>query len=95
MAKKVETETTIIKSWKNKISLIMAIVTPTIAVCGAYYKLDTKQIEDKADINARVSAVELTASKSFAEKEDLKEMQKDISKLREDVTEIKTLLKRR
>lgn len=88
-------EQSIVKSWTGKLKLISAIVGPTVALCGAYYKLQTRQVEDKAELNQRVSAVELTAERSFAEKSDLKEMQHDISKLREDVTEIKVLLRKR
>ncbi len=76
-----------IDNWRTKLALLAAIIVPTISATGAYYKLDSK-------IDERTSVLELTSTKNFAEKQDLKEIQNDIKDMHSDIVEIKTILKR-
>lgn len=88
-------ELNLLASWKIKLAVLAAIITPSVTVTGAYYKVQSQVIEAKTQLDQRVNAVELSTQKSFAEKTDLKEMQRKLDDLHDDVTEIKTILKRR
>lgn len=85
----------LLASWKIKLAILAAIITPSVTVTGAYYKVQSNVAETKAEIDRRVNAVELSTQKSFAEKSDLKDMQRKIDQVRDDVVEIKSILKRR
>jgi hypothetical protein len=83
-----------LESWTLKITIVTAIITPTAAAVSAYFKLDTKIQEREAVVVQRISAIELDSNRSFADKSELKEMQKDIKEMRSDISEIKVLMKR-
>ncbi len=87
-------EQNLLESWSIKLALLTAITLPTITATGAYFKLDSKIQEKEALVTQRVTTLELDSSRSFADKADLKEMQLDIKQMREDIVEIKTMLKR-
>ncbi len=81
--------------WKMIVGILMAIVTPSVTATSAYWKLKNEAIVEHAQVDARISSVELTAQKSFAEKQDLKEMQNTINDMHDDISEIKVLLRTR
>jgi hypothetical protein len=88
-------EKKLLERWTLWVGLLSAIVVPTVTATGAYFKLDSKIQEREAIVTERISSLELQTTKSFAEKNDLKEIREDIKQLRNDVTEIKTMLQRR
>lgn len=90
-----KTEHALLSSWKLKLALLMAIVTPTVGMTGAYWKIKGDVLEARASADARLSAVELNTQKSFAEKSDLKDMQREISAMHDDIIDIKSILKQR
>lgn len=88
-------ELNLLSSWKMKLAILAAIVTPSVTVTGAYFKVQAQVQDAKASTDNRLNAVELSAQKSFAEKSDMKEMQRKIDEMHDDVVEIKSMLKRR
>lgn len=87
-------ETKIMRGWRLKISLLMAIITPTIAVVGSFYSIKLDARDRDAAMSQRVSALELNTQKQFADKDELKEIRKDIHSLDDKVTGIQDLLLR-
>lgn len=74
---------------------MIAIITPTMAATGSFYSLKLDAKDREAQMNARVSSLELSSEKQFADKEDLREMRNDIKELRNQVSDVKDILLRR
>lgn len=88
-------ENDFLKNWHLKLAIIGALVMPAITATGAFYDLKAKMQEKDAAVSAKISALELSSTKEFADKNTLKEVQEDVKRMRDDVTEIKTLLIKR
>lgn len=84
----------ILSDWKMTIGLLAAIVTPSITAASLYYGLKENIVNAKAELNDRVGNLELKSQQNFADKESLKDIQKDVKEIRNDITEIKILLKK-
>lgn len=84
-----------ITAWQAKLALLAAIVIPTVTATGAFHSIETKMSERDAAVNQRISEVELRVEKNFADKTTMKELQDDVKALRNDMVEIKTLLRQR
>ncbi len=79
----------ILSRWK----LIFEVLAPLVLVVGLYYGLKTDIVASQTQMSERISAVELQSEKSFADKQSLSDIRKDITDIKLDVKEIKTLLK--
>ncbi len=95
-------EQKVLRGWKLRISLLMAVVTPTLAASGAYYSLKSTDADIRLEVqkkdarmHERVSSLELNTQQHFADKQDLREIHDDVKSLRSEVSEIKTILIRR
>lgn len=91
----VRAEYDILKSWKLKLALLAAIVVPTITATGTYYDLKAKIVEKETAVNSRISEIELNNTKNFADKDTIKDMRNDIKEIRDNVSELKTLIIRK
>lgn len=88
-------EQSFLSNWKTKLALLSAIVIPTATATGSFYKLQLNLAEKQSVTDKRISDVELSAERNFADKHTMDKMRDDVSKIHEDVSEIKTLLKNR
>jgi len=93
MSKSSENE--ILSGWKLKLGLITMLLVPTITATGAFYDLKSKITEREIAVNQKISDLELSTQKTFADKEALKEMRSDIKEMRSEMAEIKTLILKR
>lgn len=91
----VNQEHRLLRSWKLRIALLLAIITPTIAATGSFYSLKLDAKDREAKMNERVSSLELNSEKQFADKDDLREMRNDIKDIRNQVSDVKDILLRR
>lgn len=89
------TELKLLQKWQVRLAAVMAIILPTIAVTTAFSDVKNSIDIKDAAVNARISEVQLQVEKNFADKPTMNQIQKDIQVLRENMVEIKTLLKRR
>lgn len=80
-----KSENELLRNWRVKVALLVALISPTVAATGAYYDL-------KGDVNNRISAVELRSEQTFADKQAIKDIQTELRQTHDDVIEIKTLL---
>ena len=86
-------ENILLTNWKLKIAILLAVISPTVTGTAAYYKLQI-QLEDKNQITLeKVSQLELQAEKNFASKSTMESIKGDVSEMKQDLIEIKTLLK--
>lgn len=88
-------ETSFLYDWKLKLGILAAIVMPTVTATAAFYKLEARLNEKSFQTENRINKVELDVERNFADKRTVDDMHKDINKMQNDITEIKTLLKRR
>jgi hypothetical protein len=86
-------ETTILKKWHLKLAILSGIVIPTATATGSYWKLRLNQTTETAQVNERISKVELQAEKSFVDKESFQNLDQRSRRMENDITEIKTILK--
>lgn len=86
------TDSKLVRGWRTKIGLILAIITPTVAATGSFYSVKIDAQDREARLIERISVLEVTSGKEFADKDDLREMRDDIKQLRSEVSEIKTIL---
>lgn len=89
------TESDLLKNWKLKLGLLMAIISPSVAATGAYYKLQINLSERNQVTESKVKDLELQVERNFASKQTMDKVQNDISGLKNDMTEIKVLLQRK
>ena len=85
-------EQKLVRGWRSKIGLLIAIITPTVALTGAFYSVKLDAQDREAKMNERVAALELSSQKNFVEKDELHEIREDVKQLRSEVSDIKTLL---
>jgi hypothetical protein len=92
----VKTETKFLENWKAKLAVLSAIVLPTITATGAFYDLKASITEKETVVNQRISALELETTKTFADKESIKDLRTEMKEMRadfnKDLNEIKTLI---
>lgn len=81
--------------WKLKLAILSAIVIPTVTATGSFYKMEARLNEKNYQTENRISKLELDSERNFADKHTMLKLQEDVAKSREDIAEIKTLLKRR
>lgn len=86
-------ELSLLRSWKLKLALLAAIVMPSVTATGAYYKLQIQLTEKNQQTENRVSDLELRTHENFADKPTMDEMRKNVEAMRNDITEIKTILR--
>jgi cell division protein FtsL len=84
----VNIELSLLKSWKLKIALLLAIITPAVSVTGAYYNL-------KADVGSQISQAQNKIDEKYVSKDSFRDMKEDVKDVREDVKEIKRFLMQR
>ncbi len=88
-----------LKNWHLKLAIIAAIIVPTVTATSALYsfrsKIEEKIQEDRAVVSAKISALELQSQKDFVEKSSIKDMQRNMEAMHDDIVEIKTILKKR
>lgn len=89
------TETSLLANWKLKLGILMAIVSPTVTGTAAYYKLQIQLDGKNQQTLEKVNKLELDAERNFASKQTMEKIKEDVSKMKEDLVEIKTLLKRK
>jgi hypothetical protein len=87
-------EKKLLEIWRLRFALATLLIVPTATAVGAYYQLDARSEARHSEVVQRVQELELQSSKSFAEKNDLKEIQQDIKQMHEDIVEIKSILRR-
>ena len=88
-------EATLLKNWKLKLGILFAIISPTVTGTAAYYKLQIQLNEKNQQTEERVSRLELDTTKNFADKGTMESMRRDVNEMRNDITEIKTLLRKK
>lgn len=81
--------------WKLKLGILAAIVTPSVTATAAFFKLELRLNEKTYQVENRVNKIELDAERNFADKKTMQELSGDVRALREDMVEIKTLLKKK
>lgn len=88
-------ETKILYDWKLKLGILVAIASPAITGTAAYYKLkiDINDVSRVSD--SRSTEVELNTEKNYASKNAVEKVQSDISQMKQDLVEIKTILQRK
>lgn len=95
MSKKTHQEQNIIAVWQSRFAFIALLITPTLTAAALYWKTQIKINDNQASVNERVTQLELKQEKTFVDKESFQEMQKDVKQLRTDMTEVKTLLRKK
>lgn len=88
-------EKKLLENWKLKIGILTGILVPAITATGAIYGIKEDAHQAEASLNRRISEVELKTEINKADKSLLEQVQRDVSRMREDVVEIKTLLRAR
>lgn len=86
-------ETQLLRSWKLKLAVLAAIVMPSVTATGAYYKLQIQLTEKNQQTENRMNRLEITSIENFADKPTMEDMRKNVEQMRNDITEIKTILR--
>lgn len=82
-----------LKNIHLKLLILACITTPCVTATGAYWGLKIQIEEKDRQISDRISRVELSDQKTFADKESLKTLNTKVDQISQDVTEIKTILR--
>ena len=86
-------ELSLLRSWKLKLALLAAVVMPSVTATGAYYKLQIQLTEKNQQTENRVSDLELRTHENFADKPTMDQLRTNVEQMRNDITEIKTILR--
>lgn len=88
-------ETNILTNWKLKLGILFAVISPTVTGTAAYYNLQIKLDEKNQITQEKINQLELRTEKNFASKETMEKIRDDMNRVKEDIVEIKVLLKRK
>lgn len=87
--------TSLLRNWRVKIALLMAIIMPTITATGAYYDLKNRVDQVDSRGSERVTKLELQLNQQFVDKATLQDVQAELRSTHDDVIQIKTFLSRK
>lgn len=88
-------KTKFLYDWKLKLGILLAILTPAVTATGSFYRLEIRLNEKNQQTENRINKLELDAERNFATKQTMDKLSGDVSNMRDDLIEIKTLLKRK
>jgi hypothetical protein len=85
-------DSTLTPGTRSKIRLLIEVVTLAVVMTGAFYSMKLDAQDREAKLVDRISSLEVSSGREFADKDELKEMRDDIKQLRSEVSEIKNIL---
>lgn len=84
-ADQLKIEMKILRSWKLRLALLAAILSPAVTATGAYYNL-------KSEMKSTVEVAKDQVDAKYARKETIEDLKENVRDMRQDIKDIKDLL---